>query len=59
MDPFGSFKAAQKLIWPNFVPYETHTTPAAARLVQRAGVCTGRGEKLGFRRPPGGGLARE
>jgi ubiquinone/menaquinone biosynthesis C-methylase UbiE len=41
MDPFESFKAAQKQIWPSFVPYETHTTPTAARLVQRAGVRQG------------------
>lgn len=41
MDPFESFKAAQKQIWPNFAPYETHTTPTAARLVTRAGVRSG------------------
>lgn len=38
MDPFESFKAGQKQIWPSFAPYEAHTTPTAARLVHRAGV---------------------
>jgi SAM-dependent methyltransferase len=41
MDPFESFKAAQKQIWPSFAPYEVHTTPTAARLVHRAGVQPG------------------
>lgn len=41
MDSFDSFKAAQKQIWPNFAPYEAHTTPTAARLVRRAGVRAG------------------
>lgn len=41
MDSFDSFKAAQKQIWPNFAPYEVHTTPTAARLVRRAGVRAG------------------
>lgn len=41
MDPFESFKAGQKQIWPSFAPYEVHTTPTAARLVRRAGVQPG------------------
>lgn len=41
MDTFDSFKAAQKQIWPNFAPYESHTTATAARLVRRAGVRAG------------------
>jgi SAM-dependent methyltransferase len=41
MDPFESFKSAQKQIWPNFAPYETHTTACAAKLVHRAGVRSG------------------
>lgn len=41
MDPFESFKAGQKQIWPSFAPYEVHTTPTAARLVRRAGVKAG------------------
>ena len=38
MDPFESFKTAQKQTWAHFAPYEAHTTPCAARLVKRAGV---------------------
>jgi len=41
MDPFESFKTAQKQIWAQFVPYEAHTTPTAAKLVKRAGVRPG------------------
>lgn len=41
MDPFDSFKAAQKQGWVHFAPYEVHTTPCAARLVKRAGVRAG------------------
>ena len=41
MDPFESFKVAQKQLWPTFVPYEVHTTPCAAKLVKRAGVRPG------------------
>jgi ubiquinone/menaquinone biosynthesis C-methylase UbiE len=41
MDPFESFKAAQKKGWANFVPLELQTTPTAARLVKRAGVRAG------------------
>jgi ubiquinone/menaquinone biosynthesis C-methylase UbiE len=41
MDPFESFKSAQKQMWPCFAPYETHTTPCAAKLVKRAGVRPG------------------
>lgn len=41
MDPFESFKAAQKLGWANFTPFEAITTPCAARLVKRAGVTPG------------------
>lgn len=41
MDPFESFKAAQKLGWVHFAPYEAFTTPCAARLVKRAGVRSG------------------
>ena len=38
MDPFESFKAAQKQGWKNFAPFEAITTPCAAKLVNRAGV---------------------
>jgi SAM-dependent methyltransferase len=38
MDPFESFKAAQKQGWVHFAPFEAITTPCAARLVKRAGV---------------------
>jgi len=41
MDPFESFKEAQKQGWAHFAPYEAHTTPCAAMLVKRAGVCAG------------------
>jgi SAM-dependent methyltransferase len=41
MDPFESFKAAQKQTWPHFAPYETHTTPCAARLTKHAAVRAG------------------
>jgi SAM-dependent methyltransferase len=38
MDPFESFKAAQKQGWVHFAAFEAITTPCAARLVKRAGV---------------------
>src|SRR5579859_7331931 len=41
MDPFESFKAAQKLAWVTFAPFEAVTTPCAAKLVTRAGVRAG------------------
>jgi SAM-dependent methyltransferase len=41
VDPFESFKAAQKKGWSHFAPLEVQTTPCAARLVKRAGVCAG------------------
>lgn len=41
MDPFESFKAAQKEGWVHFAPFEAHTTPCAAQLVKRAGVRAG------------------
>lgn len=41
MDPFESFKAAQKEGWVHFAPFEAITTPCAARLVKRAGVRAG------------------
>jgi len=41
MDPFESFKAAQKQGWAHFAPLEAITTPTAARLVKRAAIHTG------------------
>jgi SAM-dependent methyltransferase len=41
VDPFESFKAAQKKGWAHFAPLEMQTTPCAARLVKRAGVRPG------------------
>jgi SAM-dependent methyltransferase len=41
MDPFESFKVAQKQGWVHFAPFEAHTTSCAARLVKRAGVQSG------------------
>jgi SAM-dependent methyltransferase len=41
MDPFESFKAAQKQGWAHFAPLEAITTPTAARLVKRAGIRSG------------------
>ncbi len=41
MDPFESFKAAQKQGWAHFAPFEAITTPCAAKLVKRAGVRSG------------------
>jgi len=41
MDPFESFKAAQKLGWVNFTAFEMFTTPCAARLVKNGGVRSG------------------
>src|SRR5579871_620770 len=37
MDPFESFKSAQKQSWSHFTPFEAITTPCAAQLVKRAG----------------------
>lgn len=42
MDPFDSFKAAQKQGWAHFAPLEAVTTPCAARLVKWAGIRSGR-----------------
>jgi SAM-dependent methyltransferase len=41
MDPFDSFKAAQKLGWAHFAPLETLTTPPAAQLVKHAKLRAG------------------
>jgi SAM-dependent methyltransferase len=41
MDPFESFKAAQKEGWAKFAPFEVRTIPCAAQLVKRAGVRAG------------------
>ena len=41
MDPFESFKAAQKQGWAHFAPLEAITTPTAARLVKRAAIHAG------------------
>lgn len=41
MDGLDQFKQAQKDAWKHFAPLETVTTPAAARLVQFAGVGKG------------------
>jgi SAM-dependent methyltransferase len=41
MDPFESFKSAQKQGWAHFAPLEAITTPTAARLVKRAGIRAG------------------
>jgi len=41
MDPFESFKAAQKEGWVHFLPTEAHTTPCAAQLVKRADIRAG------------------
>jgi SAM-dependent methyltransferase len=41
MDPFESFKAAQKKGWAHFALLELQTTPCAAQLVKRAGVRPG------------------
>ena len=41
MDGLAQFKHAQREGWKNFAPLEAVTTPAAARLVQFAGVATG------------------
>ena len=38
MDPYKSFKAAQKLGWAHFAPLEVFTTPVAAQLVKHARV---------------------
>src|ERR1700739_4709436 len=41
MDPFDSFKAAQKLGWAHFAPLQALTTPAAAQLVKHARLRAG------------------
>jgi SAM-dependent methyltransferase len=41
MDPFESFKAAQKIGWAHFAPLAPMTTPVAAQLVKHANVHTG------------------
>jgi SAM-dependent methyltransferase len=41
MDTLAAFKEAQKQGWAHFAPLEAITTPAAARLVTRAGVQPG------------------
>jgi SAM-dependent methyltransferase len=41
MDPFESFKAAQKQGWAHFAPLETFTTSVAAQLVKHAKVHAG------------------
>jgi SAM-dependent methyltransferase len=41
MDPFESFKAAQKAGWAHFAPLEAFTTSAAAQLVKHAKVRAG------------------
>src|ERR1700732_1222 len=41
MDPFESFKLAQKQGWVHFAPFEAITTPCAAQLVKRARVRSG------------------
>src|ERR1035437_3566868 len=41
MDPFESFKAAQKQGWAHFAPLEAITTATAARLVKRAAIHAG------------------
>jgi 2-polyprenyl-3-methyl-5-hydroxy-6-metoxy-1,4-benzoquinol methylase len=41
MDPFDSFKAAQKLGWAHFAPLQALTTPAAAQLVKHARLHAG------------------
>jgi SAM-dependent methyltransferase len=41
MDPFESFKAAQKLGWAHFAPLELFTTTVAAQLVKHAKVHAG------------------
>src|SRR4051794_17859996 len=44
MDAIAQFKQMQKESWPSFVPFETITTPEAARLVNWAGIR--RGQKV-------------
>ncbi len=41
MDALAQFKERQKEGWKNFAPLEVVTIPAAARLVQFAGICSG------------------
>jgi SAM-dependent methyltransferase len=41
IDPFDSFKAAQRSGWAHFAPLEALTTPAAAQLVKHAKVRAG------------------
>jgi SAM-dependent methyltransferase len=40
-DPFSNFKAAQREGWSSFAPIATFTTPAAAHLVDFAGIAPG------------------
>ncbi|MGQ0585629.1 MAG: class I SAM-dependent methyltransferase, partial [Gammaproteobacteria bacterium] len=40
-DPLASFKAAQREAWASFLPLQSFTTPAAAHLVEFAGVKPG------------------
>jgi len=41
MDPIEAFKAAQRKRWAHFAPFESHTTPSAARLVMHARIRAG------------------
>jgi SAM-dependent methyltransferase len=41
MDPFDTFKAAQKAGWAHFAPLQVFTTTSAARLVEHAGIRAG------------------
>lgn len=41
MDPLDAFKAAQRQGWAHFAPFESLTTPAAARLVRHARITAG------------------
>ena len=43
MDALRQLKETQKQSWVHFTPFETLTTPAAARLVKHAGVGPGMG----------------
>ena len=40
-DPFSNFKAAQREGWSSFAPIAAFTTPAAAHLVEFAGIAPG------------------
>lgn len=41
MDALDAFKAAQRQRWAHFAPFESHTTPSAARLVAHARITPG------------------